>query len=115
MSCQPFSELSDTQKYQLATNLAALILHDADQDVNSENIDKVLKNSGLKVPDYWSGLMSKALEGKSVGDFLQVSGGSGGNAAVAGQGQAQQQEQKEEEKPETEEEEEDLDMGGFFD
>ena len=30
MSCQAFSELSDMQKYQLAANLAALILHDSD-------------------------------------------------------------------------------------
>ena len=70
MSSQPMNELNDMQKYQLATNLAALILHDSGKEVNGENLENVIKNSGLKVPGYWSVLMSKALEGKSVGDYL---------------------------------------------
>jgi hypothetical protein len=40
----------------------------------------------LNVPEYWANLMSKALEGKSVGDYLQVSGGSGGQGAAPAQG-----------------------------
>jgi large subunit ribosomal protein LP1 len=70
MSCQSYTEMSEIQKNQLATNLAALILHDSGKEVTCENLSKVLNNSGLKVPGYWSNLMSKALEGKSVGDFL---------------------------------------------
>lgn len=77
MSCQPFTELSEVQKNQLATTLAALILHDSNKEVNAENLNKVLSQSGVKVPAFWANLVSKALEGKSVGDFLQVSGGSG--------------------------------------
>lgn len=87
MSCQSFTELSEIQKNQLATNLAALILHDSGKDVNCENVGKVLNNSGLKVPDYWANLLGKALEGKSVGDYLSVSGGSGGQGVAPVQAQ----------------------------
>ena len=70
MNCQPMCELSDLTKNQLACNFAALILHDEKSDITSENISRILKNSGLKVPNYWPILMSKALEGKNVADFL---------------------------------------------
>ena len=78
MSCQPYNELPETTKNQIACNLAALILHDDKSDVTSENISRILKNSGLDVPAYWAILMAKALEGKSVADFLTVSGGGAG-------------------------------------
>ena len=70
MSCQAFSELSELQKNQLAVNLASLILHDGKKEFNSENLNKVLKASGIKVPEYWPELICRALEGKNLGDFL---------------------------------------------
>ena len=116
MSCQQFCEIKELQKHQLAVNLASLILHDGKQDFNSENLKKVLKASGINVPEYWPDLVCRALEGKNLGDFLQVSGG--GSSAPVGDNKAQsgaKEEKKAEEKPKTEEEEEDVDMGGFFD
>lgn len=70
MSCKSFNELQDIQKNQLAVNLASLILHDGKQDFNSENLNKVLKASGINVPAYWPELICRALEGKNLGDFL---------------------------------------------
>ena len=83
-------------------------------EVNKENYEKVLKASGVTIPSYWFDLMANSLQGKNVGDLLQVSGGSGSQGVAQPQGGAQVA-QKAEEKPKTEEEEEDVDMGGFFD
>ena len=58
--------------------------------------------------------MANSLQGKDVGNLLQVSGGSGSQGVAQPQGGAKEV-KKEEEKPKTEEEEEDVDMGGFFD
>ena len=82
MSCQEYSTLTEQAKNQIACNLAALILHDDKSDVTSENLTRIVNESGLRVPAYWPILMAKALEGKDVADFLQVSGGGSG-----GQGQ----------------------------
>ncbi len=112
MSCQPLAELSDTQKHQLACNLAILLLHDEKSDITSENITRILKASGLTVPAYWPNLMSKALSGKDVSEFLTVSGGGGGSGP---NGKTGGEEAEEPEKEPTEEEEEDVSMGGLFD
>ena len=56
------------------------MLHDVKVDITSENLTRVLKNSGLNVPSYWPLLVAKALEGKNVEDFLKVSGGGAGPA-----------------------------------
>ena len=61
MSCQPFNEMSDVQKQQTALNLATLLLHDCQMEVNKENYEKVLKAAGVNVPSYWFDLMSNAL------------------------------------------------------
>ena len=78
--------LQELQKHQLVVNLASLILHDGKQDFNSENLKKVLKASGINVPEYWPDLVLRALEGKNLGDFLQVSGG--GSSAPVGDNKA---------------------------
>ena len=70
MSCQAFSDLQELQKNQLAVNLASLIVHDGKQELNNENLNKVLKASGVKVPEYWPELVCRALSGKNIGDFL---------------------------------------------
>ena len=76
-----------------------------------------MKASGISVPEYWPELICRALEGKNLGDFLQVSGGSGSGAqgnAQASTGKAEEK-KAEVQKEKTEEEEENVDMGGFFD
>ena len=70
MSCQPMKELSEQAKNQLACNLAVLILHDEKSDITSENISRLVKESGNTVPDYWPMLLAKALEGQDVGSYL---------------------------------------------
>ncbi len=53
MSSTDLNNLTDTQRHQLASNLAVLMLHDAKTDVTSENLAKILKHSGVDVPSYW--------------------------------------------------------------
>ena len=57
------NELSEQAKSQLACNLAVLILHDEKSDITSENISRLVKESGNNVPEYWPMLLAKALEG----------------------------------------------------
>ena len=111
MSTTALNELTDLQKHQLASNLAVLVLHDDKQDVTSESLAKVLKGSGVAVPSYWPLLMAKALEGKQVSDYLQVSGG-GSSGNGSGNAQAAEEEEKEESVKESSE---DMSMGGLFD
>merc|ERR1712170_93213 len=110
MSCQPFNEMSELERNQLACNLAALILHDEKIDMTSENLSNVLQKSGLNVPNYWPLLMSKALEGQNFEDLLKVSG----NNSASNNNNAQQEQVQEEEEPTVEEESEDMDMGDLF-
>ena len=112
MSVAKFSEMSSSQRDQLACTLSALLLHDNGSDVNSENLTRVLKAANIDVASYWPMLFAKALEGKNVADYLVVSGGSGG-AATGGE-EAKVEEAEEEEEEEVEEEEMDFDMGGLF-
>ena len=111
MSCTPMTEMSDQAKNQLACNLAALILHDSNTDLTSENLSKVLKNSGMTVPAYWPLLMAKALEGQNFSDLLKCGGGSGSGPVVTGGEAVVEEEEKE---PTVEEESEDMDMGDLF-
>ncbi len=99
----------------MACNLAALLLHDNGSDITSENLSRVLKASGLKVPGYWPILMSKALEGQNFADFLKVSGGGGRGGVTGGPGEKQEEAKEEEKEESVKESEEDLDMGGLFD
>lgn len=111
MSCQPYKELSELERNQLACNLAALILHDEKSDITSESISRIVSHSGLKLPEYWPLMMSKALEGQDLNSYLQVSGGGSGGAGPANN-EAKEEEKKEESE---EEESEDMSMGGLFD
>ena len=117
MSYQNFAQLDAQNRDQLACTLAALILHDESSDVNSDSISKVLKAANVNVAPYWPMLLGKALEGKNVGDFLKVSGGSA-PAQVQATSQGQAPAQAKDDKPAApveEEEEVDMDMGGLFD
>ena len=117
MAYQNFAQLDAPSRDQLACTLAAMILHDEGSDVNADSINKVLKGAHVNVAPYWPMLLGKSLEGKNVGDFLKVSGGSS-TAQTNAPVQAQANEQKKDEKPAApveEEEEVDMDMGGLFD
>ena len=117
MSYQNFHQLDTQHRDQFACTLAALILHDEGSDVSAESLTKVLKAAKVEVAPYWPMLLGKALEGKNVGDFLKVSGGSA-PAPVQGATQGQAPAPGKDEKPAApaeEEEEVDLDMGGLFD
>ncbi|MEL6702627.1 MAG: 60S acidic ribosomal protein P1 [Pseudomonadota bacterium] len=112
MSIPSFSEMSDSQKDQLACTLSALILHDNGSDVNAGNLQRVLDAAGMKVASYWPMLFAKALDGKNVADYLVVSGGSGGAGGATEE--KKEEEVEEEEEEEVEEEEMDFDMGDLF-
>lgn len=109
MSQTPFTELDQNTKDQYACVFATLLLHDAGQEATEESINNILSKSGnTGVAAYWPGLFLSALEGKDIGDFLQVSGG-GAGAGPADGGDAEAEEEKEES-----EEEADVSMGGLF-
>ena len=120
MTSLDFNTLNQTSKDQLAVTLAALILHDDKSDVTADAISKILKSANVTVAAYWPTLFAKALEGKNVGDFLSVGGGSGSGPAPAQAGAAadkkddKKEEKKKEEKPAEEAEEVDMDMGDLF-
>merc|ERR1711879_587456 len=99
---------------QMACTFAAL-LHNEGTELNAANLNKVFKATGNTVAPYWPMLFCNALAGRSVGEFLAVSGGSA-PAQVADSGNAgpAKQEAKAEEKKEEEEEEEDMDIGDLF-
>ena len=111
MAYQDLTQLSANDKDQLACTLATLLLHDNGSDVNADSISNVLKAANVNVAPYWPMLLGKALDGKSVGDYLAVSGGGGGPA----QAQAEEQvEEEKEEEVESEDEDIDMDMGDLF-
>merc|ERR1711918_211601 len=115
--CQPFNSLDAATKDQMACTFAALLLHDEGTELTAANLNKGFKATNNNVAAYWPMLFCNALAGRSVGEFLAVSGGSApaptgdsGNAAPA---QAAP-EKKEVKKEEAEEEEEDMDIGDLF-
>merc|ERR1712083_317249 len=114
--CQPFNSLDAATKDQMACTFAALLLHDEGTELTAANLNKVFKATGNTVAAYWPMLFCNALAGRSVGEFLAVSGGSA-PAQVADSGNAgpaKAEAKKEEKKEEVEEEEEDMDIGDLF-
>ena len=59
----PFSfQVEGAAKDQLVVSLAALLLHDSNVDISSDNIDAVVKASNNTVPAYYSALFSSYIE-----------------------------------------------------
>ena len=109
-----WSSLDAATKDQMSCTFAALLLHDEGIEVTAANLTKVLGATNCKVAGYWPMLFANALQGKSVGEFLAVSGGSApAQVATTNAGDAPAKEEKKEEKAE-EEEEEDMDIGDLF-
>jgi len=76
--------VSPSEKQELATTLAALILYDDKANITPENINKILAASNVQVEPYWPKLFATLLEGKDVGSLLLSGGGGGGGAPAAG-------------------------------
>ncbi|KAF6002187.1 hypothetical protein CCYA_CCYA11G3121 [Cyanidiococcus yangmingshanensis] len=108
---------------QLALAYAALLLHDAEAEVNADNLKAVLTAAGIDLENFWYGMFARAMKGadldgmiSSLGSAptvvaapsaaaLQGSGTAGAAAAAAT-----------EEKKEEAKEESDEDLGfGLFD
>ncbi|KNC82240.1 hypothetical protein SARC_05468 [Sphaeroforma arctica JP610] len=103
---------------ELACSYAALILHDDDAEISTENIEKIVSAAGVKIDSYWYGLFSKALSGSDVNQLLSAvgsasAGPAAGAAPASGDAPAAAEKAAE---PEPEEESEEEDMGfGLFD
>jgi ribosomal protein L12E/L44/L45/RPP1/RPP2 len=109
MSQFDLNNITQAQKSQYAVVFSMLCLNDAGLELNEENINKALDQSGNKVESYWPGLFVNALEGKDINSFLTVTGGAtGGNNTVE---VADADDDKEDE---VSEEEADVSMGDLF-
>ena len=120
MASLDFNALNNDLKGQLACTLAALILTDSKKNINSEEINKILKSANVEVPAHWPILFESALTGHNVTDLISGSGAQASGASHS-QAPAHAQEKKEEtkkavkeEKPKEEEPEVDMDMGDLF-
>ena len=49
---------------------AALILHDEGLAINADNLNKIIKASGVEVESSWPGMFAKALASANVNDLL---------------------------------------------
>jgi len=110
---QAFDTLDTTTRSQMACTFATLLLHDSGIEVNTANLNNVLKQAKVDVAPYWPMLFCNALDGKNVGDFLAV--GSGSAPQQTGNTETGPVKAVEEVKEEVvEEEEEDMDLGDLF-
>merc|ERR1712110_301866 len=113
---QPFNSLDNSTRDQMACTFAALMLHDEGVEVTNANLKKVTDASGINVAAYWPMLFANAPAGRSVGDFLAVSGGSApvqtAQDTNTGAGPAKAEEKKEEKVEE--EEDEDFALDDLF-
>jgi len=99
---------------ELACTYAALILQDEGLEISADNIQKIIKASGVSVEPFWPGLFAQALGSCDVGELITNIGsgmGSGGAAAAAPAAAGGAAEEKAEEKKEESEAESDSDMG----
>ena len=107
-------DLSKGEHDELATCLAALILHDGGVEITSDNLNTLIASSGNEVEAYWPILFSGFLSG-DVGETLikaSIGGPSAGGAVVGVSGEESKEEAAVEEEVE---EEEEVDMAGGMD
>lgn len=93
---------SESQKQELATGYACMILSDCEAKVNDENIGKLLDAAKVSVEPYIPKLFSQLLKDsdKQLIEMFVASGGGGGGAdgaANGGEGEGKEEEKKEEE------------------
>jgi large subunit ribosomal protein LP1 len=110
----PINELSESQKSELATSLAALVLVDGEQELSEANLNAALSAAKCTVephfPTMFAALLSNIGE-VDVKDMIKFGGGGGGGGAG---GAAGGEAAAEEEKVEEEEEEEAVEVGNMF-
>lgn len=93
---------------------AAMMLHSAGQEVNEENITKVLETGGTEVDEARVKALTAALEGVDIDEAIESTAApaapspapSGGEEKGAPEGKAEEEEAEEEEAEEEESEEE---------
>jgi len=73
-------------KAELACTFAALILHDDNLKVDSDNISKLLTAANVQVEPYWAKLYASMLAGKKIGDLLSSAAAPSGGDAPAHHG-----------------------------
>jgi large subunit ribosomal protein LP1 len=64
------SNLTPSQKEDLAVSLAVLLVHDSGKTVDSASIAAVTKAAGLQVQPYWGALFGKFLAGRDLDELL---------------------------------------------
>jgi large subunit ribosomal protein LP1 len=103
---------------ETSLSYAALILADAELDVNADNLKTLVSKANIEVEGIWLNIFANALQGQNFKDlFFNIQAGAsapaaGGAAAAGGDAAAEAVEEKEEEAAE----ESDDDMGmGLFD
>jgi hypothetical protein len=74
-------EVSGSDKDQLVTSLACLLLSDSKQAITADSIDSVINASGNKVPAYYSALFASFIE-KAGGVDRFCNGPSAGGAGI---------------------------------
>ncbi|KAF4655263.1 60S acidic ribosomal protein [Perkinsus chesapeaki] len=116
MAAVPTNDLPGTERDELLCTYAALICHDSDVEITSDNLNALIHASGARhVESYWPVLFARMLKGKDVSEMLSAAGSVGavaGAAPAAGAAAAgAEAAPAEEAKPAEEEEEEDEDMG----
>lgn len=105
-----FSELTPSQKEELAVSFAVLACYDTEVEISADNLNAALKASKNTVSSYVPSLFADCIaKGLKVDDFL--AGPSAGGAASATAGADAPADVKVEE----EEEEEEADLGGGMD
>jgi len=70
-------------KAELACTFAALILHDDNLKVDTDNISKLLTAANVQVEPYWAKLYASMLAGKKIGDLLSAASAPSGDAPAA--------------------------------
>lgn len=108
--------VSDSEREELMTSLACLILHDDSAPVSEENINTLITAAGGEVAAYWPKLFADLLQERDMGDLIlkagSIGGGSAPAAGAAAAGGAAAVEETVEEADE--ESEEDVGGGGLF-
>merc|ERR1719341_1398624 len=86
MAAVAVSELTSSQKDELACSYAGLILKDQELEITAENITKIITAAGLKVESYWPTLFARLCKGKDLDALCSFGGGGGGGGAAPAAG-----------------------------
>jgi large subunit ribosomal protein LP1 len=75
-------------KEEFVTCMAALVLQDSDVELNSDNMNALIKNSGNTVAPYWPSLFSGMFANNNCEKLIWTGSKGAGGAAVAAAGAA---------------------------